>query len=154
VTVLGPVAVAAEEYGTKGFSGVANAVLDQGAMGAMAITTEAVLTGGLGASGRVNSVTPGGTVTRYMGPGAVAIVKKTGLIPNTDALGQTRPTHLTTDKPLNSSSAAQQIYEPSSAPTHRATVPASRAGGLNAAPDGRPTTSGGVHRRQLTIRFV
>ena len=37
--------------GRSGVSGVANAVLDQGAQGAMAITTEAVLTGGLAAYG-------------------------------------------------------------------------------------------------------
>jgi hypothetical protein len=50
-----PFVVAYEDYSTKGLSGVGNAVLDQGTTGAMAIVTEAVLTGGLAATIRLNS---------------------------------------------------------------------------------------------------
>jgi RHS repeat-associated protein len=44
-----PVVNAVQDYSAIGVSGVTNAVLDQGAQGAMAITAEAVLTGGLAA---------------------------------------------------------------------------------------------------------
>lgn len=144
-TMLGtPVVNAVEDYSTKGLSGVANDVLAQGEQGAMEIVTEAVLTGGLAASSRVNSVLPEtGTVTRYMGPGEAATAAKNGAVPNTDAAMNPRPTHVTTDRPLDSGSAAKAKYELGSTPSHRATVPTSRAGKLGPAPDGRPTTSGG-----------
>ena len=88
-------------------------------------------------------VAEGGTVTRYMGPGEAAVVERTGAIPNTNAAGEFRPTHVTTDAPLNSGAQAQTTYELPSAPTHRATVPADRVSNLQMAPDGRATTSGG-----------
>jgi RHS repeat-associated protein len=85
----------------------------------------------------------GGTVTRYMGSGEAATALRTGERPNTNAAGEFRPTHVTTDAPLNSAGQAQTTYELPSAPTHRATVPAGRVTDLQGTPDGRPTTSGG-----------
>lgn len=84
------------------------------------------------------------TVTRYMSDGEADAARRTGNIPNTDAQGNPRPTHVTTDKPLNSSTAAQKKYELPTTPTQRATVPKDRVpGGLGRTPDGRATTSGG-----------
>lgn len=84
------------------------------------------------------------TVTRYMSDGEAETARRTGNIPNTDAQGNARPTHVTTDKPLNSSAAAQKKYELPTTPTQRATVPQNRVpGGVGRTPDGRPTTSGG-----------
>ena len=60
----GSVLTAGHNYATKGASGMMNAVLDQGPKGAMEVVTEAVLTGGLAASGRVNSVLPESAATR------------------------------------------------------------------------------------------
>jgi len=56
--IVSSVTVAAQDYYNKGASGVMNEVLDQGPQGAMEIVTEAVLTGGLAASGRVDGVMP------------------------------------------------------------------------------------------------
>jgi len=83
------------------------------------------------------------TVTRYMGPGEAEVVKKSGSVPNVNQDGDFRPTHVTTDAPLDSSSAAKKAYELQESPTHRVTVPADRVGNLSVAPDGRLTTSGG-----------
>jgi RHS repeat-associated protein len=52
------VTTAADAYSSKGASGVANQVLDQGEQGAMQMVTEAVVTGGVGASVMVDGVTP------------------------------------------------------------------------------------------------
>ncbi len=52
------IAYAAQQYSGKGASGVMNQVLDQGEQGAMEIVTEAVLTGGMVATARVNGATP------------------------------------------------------------------------------------------------
>ena len=49
---------AAQQYSSKGVSGVMNQVLDQGEQGAMEIVTQAVLTGGAAATARVDGVTP------------------------------------------------------------------------------------------------
>jgi RHS repeat-associated protein len=88
--------------------------------------------------------TSSATVTRYMGEKEADTARQTGNIPNTDAQGNPRPTHVTTDKPMNSSAAAQKKYELPKTPTQRATVPKDRVPGeLGLAPDGRPTTSGG-----------
>jgi hypothetical protein len=57
--------------------------------------------------------------------------------------GKPRPTHVTTDPPLNSAAEAQQKYELPNTPTHQATVPADRVPDLGPTPDGRATTSGG-----------
>jgi hypothetical protein len=66
-----------------------------------------------------------------------------GEIPNVGRDGKARPTHVTTDKPVNDAGVAEKRYEIVK-PTHRATVPKDRVpGGLDVAPDGRPTTSGG-----------
>jgi hypothetical protein len=78
-----------------------------------------------------------------MGSGEAATARKTGEVPNTDVRGNPRPTHVTTDKPMNDSAGTQKRYELPSAPTHRATVPSNRVDGLGSAPDGRPITSGG-----------
>jgi RHS repeat-associated protein len=84
------------------------------------------------------------TVTRYMSDGEADTARRTGNVPNTDAQGNPRPTHVTTDKPLDDSAAAQKKYELPTTPTQRATVPKDRVpGGLSHTPDGRPTTSGG-----------
>ncbi len=82
-------------------------------------------------------------ITRYMGPGEAEVARATGEIPNTGPDGIRRPTHVTTDRPLNNATAAQQKYELPTKPTHRATVPGNRVPALKAAPDGRPKTSGG-----------
>jgi len=88
--------------------------------------------------------TTGATVTRYMGNEEAEIARRTGNVPNVGRNANPRPTHVTTDKPLNSSTAAQKKYELPETPTHRATVPKDRVpGGLSPTPDGRPTTSGG-----------
>ena len=84
----------------------------------------------------------GGTVTRYMGPDEARIARESGEIPNVGRDGARRPTHVTTDPPVNSASAAEDLYE-IGRPTHRATVPADRVDGLGTAPDGRSRTSGG-----------
>jgi RHS repeat-associated protein len=102
--------------------------------------------GGSGGGGRVGSggVGNGGqTITRYMGPVEAELAKKSGSIPNFGADGKPRPTHVTTDKPLNSASEAKTQYELPSTPTHSATVPANRVSDLGPTPDGRSTTSGG-----------
>ncbi|MGA2279118.1 MAG: RHS repeat-associated core domain-containing protein [Verrucomicrobiota bacterium] len=82
------------------------------------------------------------TVTRYMGTEEAEKSIKTGEIPNVGRDEKVRPTHVTTDTPLNSASEAQKTYELPVKPTHRATVPAERAGPLDPVP-GRPKTSGG-----------
>jgi len=103
-----------------------------------------IATGEVGeAAGPARVLSEEGTVTRYMGSGEAATVLRTGEIPNTNAAGEFRPTHVTTDAPLNSAAQAQTTYELPSAPTHRATVPASRVNDLQGTPDGRATTSGG-----------
>jgi hypothetical protein len=84
------------------------------------------------------------TITRYMGEGEARTASNTHSIPNTDAQGNPRPTHVTTDKPLNSSEAAQSNYSLPVRPTHAATVPQSRVpGGLQPAPSGPTATGGG-----------
>ena len=82
------------------------------------------------------------TVTRYMGKEEAEKAVKTGEIPNVGRNEKLRPTHVTTDPPLNSASEAQKVYELPETPTHRATVPAESAGPLDPVP-GRPKTSGG-----------
>jgi hypothetical protein len=110
-----------------------------GTKGALQLATTAVVaTKALGVGG--NSA----QVTRYMTEGEVAEVEKIGgNIPNYGPDGKFRPTHVTTEKPLDSASAAAKRYEIEPTPTHRATVPASRVKNLEMAPDGKPTTSGG-----------
>jgi RHS repeat-associated protein len=83
----------------------------------------------------------GGPITRYMGQGEADAATNSGNIPNTDAKGIPRPTHVTTDPPVNSGSEAAKKYELPVEPTHRATVPRSRVP-LDPAPSG-PKTSGG-----------
>jgi len=84
------------------------------------------------------------TVTRYMGDEEAVVARRTGNVPNVGRNANPRPTHVTTDKPLNSSTEAQGKYELPETPTHRATVPKDRVpGSLGPTPDGRPTTSGG-----------
>jgi RHS repeat-associated protein len=88
--------------------------------------------------------TTSATVTRYMGNEEAEVARRTGNVPNVGRNANPRPTHITTDKPLNSSTEAQGKYELPETPTHRATVPKDRVpGGLSPTPDGRPTTSGG-----------
>jgi hypothetical protein len=82
------------------------------------------------------------TVTRYMSKAEADTAAQTGQIPNTNAALEPRPTHVTTDAPLDSASQAQKVYELPETPTHRATVPAEQAGPLGPAKTG-PTTSGG-----------
>ena len=82
------------------------------------------------------------TITRYMGEAEGTTAMRTGNIPNTSAAGNLRPTHVTTDPPVNSAGVAQARYELPARPTHRATVPAERTT-LQRTPDGRSTTSGG-----------
>lgn len=90
------------------------------------------------------------TITRYMGRAEAETAKRTGEIPNVGRDGQPRPTHVTADAPTDSPSEAKQKYELPEAPTHRATVPASRASDLGPTPDGRPTTSGGGGSQKAT----
>jgi RHS repeat-associated protein len=97
----------------------------------------------LGASKIIGAAADEATVTRYMGPGEAAVVDRTGSVPNVNAEGAFRPTHVTIDSPLNSSSTAQKAYELPSSPSHRATVPKSRVNDLQTTPDGRVITSGG-----------
>lgn len=73
-----PVKVAVEDYTKKGFSGVANEVLDHGAVGAMEIVTEAVLTGGLAATSQATSLTPRTTMYRAVGPNEARSIGATG----------------------------------------------------------------------------
>jgi hypothetical protein len=87
--------------------------------------------------------TGGATVTRYMSKGEADTAAKTGEIPNVGLDGKARPTHVTTDAPLDSAAQAQAKYELPQAPTHQATVPANRVDDLGPTPDGRATTSGG-----------
>jgi RHS repeat-associated protein len=82
------------------------------------------------------------TVTRYMSQAEADLAGSSGEIPNVNQQGIPRPTHVTTDSPLNSASKAQKVYELPVQPTHRATVPAQQAGPLGPAPSG-PKTSGG-----------
>jgi hypothetical protein len=78
-----------------------------------------------------------------MTDGEANTAQDTGNIPNVGRDGKPRPTHVTTDKPVNDATVAAKRYEIEK-PTHRATVPKDRVpGGLRPAPDGRPTTSGG-----------
>lgn len=75
-----------QEYSERGASGVANAVLDQGAEGATAIVTEAVLTGGLAATSRVNSIKPVSGVQANRAAGLsfeAQVLKNEGLSKNT-----------------------------------------------------------------------
>ena len=74
------------------------------------------------------------------------VAAKTGEIPNVGVDQKLRPTHVTTDTPLDSASEAAKKYE-ITPPTHRATVPADRVPDLGPAPDGRATTSGGGSQR-------
>jgi RHS repeat-associated protein len=83
------------------------------------------------------------TVTRYMGAGEAEEARITGNIPNYGADKQPRPTHLTTDPPVDSATEAEKRYELDPKPTHRTTVPKSRVSSFEPTPDGRPTTSGG-----------
>lgn len=83
------------------------------------------------------------TITRYMGRDEADLARRAGEIPNRGADNVPRPTHVTTDPPLNSASEAAKRYELDLTPTHRATVPADRVNDLGPAPDGRATTSGG-----------
>jgi RHS repeat-associated protein len=93
----------------------------------------------------------GGTVTRYMGAGEAEYARRTGYIPSTDAKGVERPTHVTTDDPVDKAKTAKKKYELPVAPTHRATVPEDRVpGGLQPTPDGRPRTSGGGSQSAAT----
>jgi RHS repeat-associated protein len=107
--------------------------------------TGVVATVGLGgvASRTSPQTTSTATVSRYMGPDEAATATSTGSTPNVNRTGQPRPTHVTTDPPMNSASAAQTRYELPSPPTHVATVPASRVRDLGPTPDGRQKTSGG-----------
>jgi RHS repeat-associated protein len=109
-----------------------------------------LLVGGVGELGKVAKVGEAvattekaeATVTRYMSEAEANAARETGQIPNVNQQGIPRPTHVTTDTPLNSASEAQKVYELPVQPTHRATVPAEQAGPLGPAPSG-PKTSGG-----------
>lgn len=78
-----------------------------------------------------------------MGSKEAALVKRAGRVPNTDPSGRARPTHVTTDEPMDSASAARYRYELPALPTHRVTVPRDRIRTLQTAPNGRALTSGG-----------
>ena len=96
-----------------------------------------------GAAGK--ALNPGGNsakITRYMSEAEAKLATKSGEIPNVGVDGKPRPTHVTTDAPVDSALEAAKKYE-ITPPTHRATVPANRVPDLGPAPDGRPTTSGG-----------
>jgi len=108
----------------------------------VALATVGSLFGGTFVGRVLQYFSTGQTITRYMSDGEAAVARRTGNIPNTNAQGQGRPTHVTTDPPLNSSQEAQSKYELPVTPTQRATVPANRAPNLEPAPGG-PTTSGG-----------
>jgi RHS repeat-associated protein len=91
---------------------------------------------------RINYVGHVERITRYMTDGEAKVARDTGTIPNVGRDGIHRPTHATTDAPVNDPAVAQQRYEITK-PTHRATVPKDRLpGGLGPSPDGRPLTSG------------
>jgi len=89
-----------------------------------------------------DAVAPEATVTRYMGEGEAATAARAHEIPNTNRSGEPKDIHFTTEKPMDSATAAKQRYELSETPTHRATVPADRVTNVQPAPSG-PTTSGG-----------
>jgi hypothetical protein len=97
---------------------------------------------GMKGTGEMLKTTDSARYTRYMTQGEVDEALRTGNIPNYGADGVPRPTHLTSEAPLDSAAAAATRYE-IGPPTHRATVPASRVRNNGPAPDGRPTTSGG-----------
>jgi hypothetical protein len=97
----------------------------------------------LGKEGENAAADAGKTVTRYMSKEEAELAKKSGEIPNVGRDGKPRPTHVTTDSPLDSASKAQKTYALPEKPTHQATVPAERAGPLEPAPSGPKTTGGG-----------
>jgi RHS repeat-associated protein len=97
----------------------------------------------LGKEGEKAAADAGKTVTRYMSKEEAELAKKSGEIPNVGRDGKPRPTHVTTDSPLDSASKAQKTYALPEKPTHQATVPAERAGPLEPAPSGPKTTGGG-----------
>jgi hypothetical protein len=81
--VADPVLNAVQDYREKGVSGVANAVLDQGEQGAMAIVTEAVLMGGVTAASLKTPIESAATGIKAIGTG----------VPNADIVvrGGTNP---------------------------------------------------------------
>jgi len=86
-----------------------------------------------------------------MGAGEADWARRNGYIPNTDAELVERPTHVTTDEPVDNAKTAKKKYELKVTPTHRATVPQDRVpGGLQPTPDGRPKTSGGGSQSAAT----
>ena len=115
---------------------------DMGRGGGIILTVTSVAPKRAGAEAPAPETPAPNTVTRYMGKGEAEVVKSTGEIPNVGQNKLPRPTHVTTDTPLNSASKAQKVYELPEKPTHRATVPSEKAGALQPAPSG-PKTSGG-----------
>lgn len=83
-----------------------------------------------------------GFLTRYMGAGEAATALRTGSIPNTGADGNPRPTHFTSDEPMNDPNAVQQRYTLPQTPAYRATVPEERVPNARV-PEAGPTTEGG-----------
>lgn len=135
----------ADNLSIGGYSGVlpagySNDSSVQAGYRAGTLIADAITVGVVGAVTAANSTT---TVTRYMGSAEAARAARTGEIPNVNPSGQPRPTHVTTDPPMTSASAAQKKYELPSQPTHAATVPGNRVRDLGPTPDGRQNTSGG-----------
>lgn len=90
-------------------SGTAGALLGQAAF---ALSARAPVSTGGAATG-----------TRYMGAGEAATVERTGTIPATNAAGQPRPIHFTTDAPVSSAAEAQATYNLPQTPSHMCQFP-------------------------------
>ena len=69
---------------------------------------------------------PLGTGVRYMGPAEAQTVGETHTIPATNAQGEPKDIHYTTDEPVNSGQTAKTRYNLPSTPTHYSTFPLSR----------------------------
>ena len=73
--------------------------------------------------GKEGEKVAGKTVTRYMSKEEAELAKKSGEIPNVGRDAKPRPTHVTTDSPLDSASKAQKTYELPEKPTIKPPCP-------------------------------
>lgn len=63
-----------------------------------------------------------GTGTRYVGPVEAQVIQDTGMVPNTNAVGDPKTIFYTPDAPLGSASAAQKAYNLPTTPTNVVTL--------------------------------
>jgi len=67
------------------------------------------------------------TGTRYVGPEEAQRIKETGLVPNTNKLGQAKDVFYTPEEAMQSANEAQKAYRLPEKPTHAATVDTTKA---------------------------